>query len=80
LQSVALSAIDLYRSIVLAKGKDCWVFEFLFAKQDMANIADDELRAFRKLAKSYAQFTPQQVTAMVSGKHWIEIQTSEPEK
>ncbi len=47
-------AKNLYRSIILAKAKDFWVFEFLYAKQDMANISDSELHAFRQLAKVYA--------------------------
>ncbi|MDR3745590.1 MAG: type II toxin-antitoxin system RelE/ParE family toxin [Acidobacteriaceae bacterium] len=36
---------NLYRSIVLAKGRQFWVYEYLFAKKDRANIADDELDA-----------------------------------
>jgi hypothetical protein len=41
-----------YRSIVLAKGGHFWVCEYLFAKKDRANIEDDELDGFRKLAKA----------------------------
>lgn len=62
-----------YRSIVLARGGAWWVYEFLFAKQDRANIEDDELKAFRLLAKSYAGLTGEQVAALVEGKDWIEI-------
>lgn len=62
-----------YRSIVLARGGDWWVYEYLFAKQDRANIADDELKAFRLLAKSYATLSAGQVEALVAGKDWIEI-------
>ncbi len=43
------------------------------AKQDRANIEDDELKAFRELAKCYAALTEEQVTALVAGKDWIEI-------
>lgn len=39
-----------HRSIVLAKGGRHWVFAYLFAKKDRANIDADELAAFRKLA------------------------------
>jgi hypothetical protein len=35
-----------YRSIILAKGGRYWVFEYLFAKKDRANIADNELAGF----------------------------------
>jgi hypothetical protein len=45
---------NLYRSIVLAKGCQFWVYEFLFAKQDRANITNEELIAFRMIAKDYA--------------------------
>lgn len=62
-----------YRSIVLARGGTWWVYAFLFAKQDRDNIEDDELKAFRKLAKSYADLTDEQVAALVEGKDWIEI-------
>lgn len=45
------------RSIILAKGRRYWVYAYLFAKKDRANIDDDELRAFRKLADLYAEKT-----------------------
>jgi hypothetical protein len=45
---------NLHRSIILAKGKKYWVYAYLFAKKDRANIDDDELVAFRKLADLYA--------------------------
>ena len=62
-----------YRSIILARGRNYWVYEYLFAKQDRANIDDDELRAFRSLAKAYADLTGRQVTALVADRAWIEI-------
>lgn len=62
-----------YRSIVLARAGNFWVYEYLFAKQDRANIDDDELKAFRMLAKAYAALTAEQVDALVAGKDWIEI-------
>lgn len=64
-----------YRSIVLARGGNFWVYEYLFAKQDQADIEDDELKAFRELAKGYAALTAEQVAALVAGKDWIEICT-----
>lgn len=48
---------NLYCSIVVAKGRRCWVFTYLFAKQDRANIDDRELAAFRDLADLYARKT-----------------------
>lgn len=38
------------RSIIVAKGRRYWVYAYIFAKKDRANIDGDELRAFRKLA------------------------------
>jgi hypothetical protein len=46
-----------HRSIVLAKAGEFWVFAYLFAKQDRANIEDDELSAFRELAELYRRKT-----------------------
>lgn len=62
-----------YRSIVLARARDWWVYEYLFAKQDRANIDDGELKGFRLLAKSYASLSSDQVDALVTAKDWIEI-------
>lgn len=62
-----------YRSIVLTKGRDYWVYEYLFAKKDRANIDDAELKGFRKLAKAYASLTAAQVEALLKDKDWIEI-------
>ena len=62
-----------YRSIILAKGGQYWVYEYLFAKQDRDNIANDELAEFRKLAKAYAALTGQQVSTLIQNKAWMEI-------
>lgn len=62
-----------YRSIVLAKGGAYWVYEFLFAKKDRANIDEAELKGFRQLAKAYAGLTEAQVAALVVNEDWIEI-------
>ena len=48
---------NMHRSIVLAKAGEFWVFAYLFAKKDRANIDDDELAAFRKLAELYRRKT-----------------------
>ena len=45
---------NLSRSIVLTKPKSFWVFVHIFEKQDKDNIAVDELRGFKKLAKDFA--------------------------
>lgn len=48
---------NLHRSIVLAKGGRYWVFAYLFAKKDRANIDLDELADFKKLAQAYGRMT-----------------------
>lgn len=63
----------LYRSIILARGRDYWVYQYLYAKQDRDNIDDDELKALRLLAKDYATMSQTQVEAQVADGHWIEI-------
>ncbi|MDU4365862.1 MAG: type II toxin-antitoxin system RelE/ParE family toxin, partial [Klebsiella oxytoca] len=41
------------RAIILAKGAEHWFYTFLYAKQDIANIDNRELAAFRELARHY---------------------------
>jgi hypothetical protein len=62
-----------YRSIILAKAGTFWVYEYLFAKQDRANVEDDELADFRKLVKAYSGLTPQQVNRLLQDRAWMEI-------
>ena len=45
------------RSIILAKGRRYWVYVYLFAKKDKANISRSELAEFRALADLYARKT-----------------------
>ena len=61
------------RSIILARGGDYWVYQFLFAKQDRANIDEDDLQDLRQIAKSYASMTPDQADVQVAEGHWVEI-------
>jgi hypothetical protein len=64
---------NLHRSIILAKGGSYWVYEFLFAKKDRDNIAQDELMAFRMLAKSYEGLTECQVGQLLEAGDFLEI-------
>ena len=61
------------RSIILARGGDYWVYQFLFAKQDRANIDEDDLQDLRQIAKSYASMTPDQADVQVAEGYWVEI-------
>jgi hypothetical protein len=62
-----------YRSIILARGGDYWVYQYLFAKQDRANIDDDELKVLRGIAKGHAALKPEQVAVLIVDGDWIEI-------
>ena len=64
---------NMHRSIILAKGGRYWIYEYLFAKKDRANIQEDELKGFRLLAKSYAALTSQQVDKLIQDGHFLEI-------
>ncbi len=64
---------NMHRSIILAKAGRYWVYEYLFAKQNKANIEDDELVSFRALAKAYAGLTSSQVEQLLRDKDWMEI-------
>jgi hypothetical protein len=64
---------NLYRSILLAKGGRYWVYAYLFAKQDRANIADDELADFRAVAGLYARKTDADIAKELQFKEIVEI-------
>ena len=62
-----------YRSIILSRARQLWIYEYLFAKQDRANIEDDELDEFRKLARVYAGLSTYQVNQLLREVDWVEI-------
>ena len=64
---------NLHRSIILTKGAKYWIFEYLFAKKDRDNISDDELTAFRLLAKSYAGLSAAQLSCLLADHDLLEI-------
>ncbi len=64
---------NLYRSIVLAKGGNYWVYVFLFAKKDQGNIANEELEAFKKLADIYSRKSNEEIKREIGNKELVEI-------
>lgn len=62
-----------HRSIILMKGGDRWIYAYLFAKKDRANIEKDELADFRKLAKFYAAATEAEIKTLLDDKALTEI-------
>ncbi len=83
-QSLSCPNDNRHRSIIFAKGGHCWVYEYLYAKQDRDNIDADELPAFRVLAKSYAELSDEQIADLIQQKFFVEIcndnQTKVPER
>jgi hypothetical protein len=61
------------RSIILANAGKFWVFAFLFAKKDRANIDEDELAYFRELAAVYREKPESQLQAELKGGKIAEI-------
>ncbi len=61
------------RSIILARGRAHWVYEYLFAKKDRDNIDDQELTAFRKLARIYEGLDNQQLDRLLKDGDFTEI-------
>jgi hypothetical protein len=61
------------RSIILAKGGRYWVYAYLFAKKDRANISDDELADFRAVAGLYARKTDADIAKELKFNEIMEI-------
>ena len=64
---------NMHRSIILAKSRKMWVYEYLFAKKDRGNIDEDELEGFRLLSKRYALLNAEQLDALIARRHFLEI-------
>jgi hypothetical protein len=64
---------NMHRSIIAAKGARYWVYAYLFAKKDRANISPDELVEFRKLAALYAAKTEADVLKEIKAGELVEI-------
>ena len=62
-----------HRSIVLAKGRHYWAYQFLFAKQDQSNISLKELAGFRALAKAYEGLNEIQIQQLLDLREFVEI-------
>lgn len=62
-----------HRSIVLAKGRHYWVFQYLFAKQSHSNINQSELDGFRSLAKIYEDLNDAQIQQLLDLTELVEI-------
>jgi hypothetical protein len=64
---------NMHRSIVLAKGGRYWIFAYLFAKKDRANIDDDELANFKKLAQVFGRMTDAELRSTLNQGDLLEL-------
>jgi hypothetical protein len=64
---------NMHRGIILARGRNYWVYVYLFAKKDRENIDDDELYAFRDLADVYAAKSEDDIAKELAAKELVEI-------
>ena len=62
-----------HRSIVLANAGRFWVFTYLFAKKDRANIVDAELAAFKALAALYRKKTASDIETELRAGALVEV-------
>lgn len=62
-----------HRSIVLAKGGQFWIFQFIFPKQNKANLKPDELKDFRELAKGFEALKAGELDELLDDKELVEI-------
>ena len=64
---------NMHRSIVLAKSGRHLIFAYLFAKKDRANIDDDELADFKKLAQAFGRMTDAELRAALNQGDLLEL-------
>jgi hypothetical protein len=64
---------NMHRSIIIAKGGKYWIYTYLFAKKDRANIEADELAEFKKLAAIYSNQTDDVIDTEVKNGDLLEI-------
>jgi hypothetical protein len=64
---------NMHRGVILAKGGRYWIYQYLFAKKDRANIEDDELEDLRTLAKGYAILSKKQIALLLESNGLTEI-------
>ncbi len=62
-----------YRSIILAKGGRYWVYSYLFAKKDQANISDADLTRLRAFAELYSSKSDDDIAKEMQSDQIVEI-------
>ncbi len=64
---------NTHRSIILAKGKNIWVFQYLYAKKDLDNISIEDLVLLKTLASNYGAMTVAELDKLIESKELQEI-------
>lgn len=64
---------NMHRSIIVAKAGRYWIYTYLYAKKDRANITVNELAGFKKLAKDYGSADNNKFAALLRNKELVEI-------
>jgi hypothetical protein len=64
---------NLFRSIIVAKGGRYWVYAYLFAKKDRANIGHDDLANLRGYAALFARKTDADIAKELNLEELVEI-------
>ena len=62
-----------YRTLIAFRSQARAVFLFGFAKKDLANIGDADLKRLRQAAAEILSWTEEQADAMVAAGKWTEI-------
>jgi len=62
-----------YRSIILYRTETLAFFVYGYAKNERDNITADELKAFKKLAKTVLSFDTEQLEASITAGVFIEV-------
>ena len=62
-----------YRSIILMKGGNYWIYAYLFAKSDRDNISANDLDDFRSLAKVYGKVSSKEIDKLIQTRELTEI-------
>lgn len=65
-----------YRTLIAFRSGDRAVFLFGFAKNELANIDAAELRTLRKAAAETLAWRDEDVSALLAGGKWTEIETN----
>ncbi|OGS93347.1 MAG: addiction module toxin RelE [Gallionellales bacterium GWA2_59_43] len=64
---------NMHRSIILAKAGQCWIYAYLHVTKDRENMAQDELAAFKKLARDYSSASDSSISSLLTQEELLEI-------